>query len=376
MAEATRNYWIDLFSPTTWQQFTNAGSSVTGFREGRWSQVQRIAVGDYLLCYVTQISRFVGILEVVGEPYLDRKPSIWDDDFPCRLNVRPIALLPLDASIPIADLADRLSFFQDLKSPNAWSGQVRGSPTRWKVSDGKAVVGAVLEAKANPVSRPIPPKKLRAKPKGVTTQAGPVTIPEDEEPNTSIPTPIPTAAIVDSETTAHTEIQWMLLKLGSDLGLDVWAARNDRNRSSNGQRFADLTRMRREIPRQFDEATTRTIELIDVLWLRGNAIVAAFEIESTTVIYSGLLRMSDLLAMQPNLNIPLYVVAPDERRTKVITEVNRPTFSRLSPPLRDACRYISFSTLYERLPALAQFVQYLKPNVLEELSESCDLEQP
>jgi hypothetical protein len=65
------------------------------------------------------------------------------------------------------------------------------------------------------------------------------------------------------------------------------------------------------LPLQFDEVTNRTIELIDVLWLRGNAIVAAFEIESTTSIYSGLLRMSDLITTQPNLNIPLYLVAPD-----------------------------------------------------------------
>jgi len=57
-----------------------------------------------------------------------------------------------------------------------------------------------------------------------------------------------------------------------------------------------------------------------VLWLDGDAIVAAFEIESTTSIYSGLLRMADLLSMQPNLNIPLYLVAPDERRQKVFTE--------------------------------------------------------
>jgi hypothetical protein len=29
--------------------------------------------------------------------------------------------------------------------------------------------------------------------------------------------------------------------------------------------------------------------------------------------YSGLLRMADLLALQPNVSIPLYIVAPDER---------------------------------------------------------------
>src|SRR5207253_5167080 len=132
------------------------------------------------------------------------------------------------------------------------------------------------------------------------------------------------------EASLHTGIQWLLLKLGSDMNLDVWVAKNDRGRSYNGQTFADLPRLKGSLPVQFDEATNRTIELIDVLWLRGNAIVAAFEVESTTSIYSGLLRMSDLLAMQPNLAIRLYLVAPDERREKVLTEVNRPTFSRLA----------------------------------------------
>ena len=125
-------------------------------------------------------------------------------------------------------------------------------------------------------------------------------------------------------------MQGLLLQLGCDMGLDVWVARNDRSRGVNGNRFSDLPRVKSDLPLQFDEATNKTIELIDVLWLRGNAIVAAFEIECTTSIYSGLLRMADLITMQPNLNIPLYLVAPDERRNKVMTEVNRPTFSRLS----------------------------------------------
>lgn len=371
MAEAERTYWLNLFSPLTWEQFLTAGATVTGFRANRWSQVQRITVGDYMLCYLTQVSRFIGILEVTSEPYQDPSRSIWDDDFPCRVKVQMVAQLPIDASIPITTLSDRLSFFQNLRSPNAWSGQVRGSPTRWRVSDGKEVVAAILEAQTHPVIRPIDKRKMKPRLSSISTPTGLITIPENESQlSRALPDyrPVPPQ---NSETTTHTEIQWMLLKLGSDLGLDIWAARNDRNRSANGQSFAELPRMRMELPHQFDEATSRTIELIDVLWLRGNAIVAAFEIESTTVIYSGLLRMSDLLAMQPNLNIPLYVAAPDERREKVKIEVNRPTFSRLSPPLREACRFISFSTLRERLPEIAPFVQYLKPDVLEELSESC-----
>jgi hypothetical protein len=142
----------------------------------------------------------------------------------------------------------------------------------------------------------------------------------------------------------------------------------------NGHRFADLPRMRETLPRQFDQVTQQIVELIDVLWLRGSQIVAAFEIESTTSIYSGLLRMSDLIAMQPNLNIPLYLVAPDERRDKVFTEVNRPTFSRLSPPMRQVCRYISFSALEQRVADVASVVRYLKPEFIDELSESCEPE--
>ena len=208
----------------------------------------------------------------------------------------------------------------------------------------------------------------------VETKIGPVTVPADDEPTEAaiaapeaVPEPIP-------EATAHTEIQWRLLKLGSDMGLDVWVARNDRSREYDGQRFSDVPRLRHALPNQFEEATNRTVELIDVLWLRGNAFVAAFEIESTTSIYSGLLRMADLLAMQPNLNIPLYLVAPDDRRTKVLSEVNRPTFSRLSPPLKQVCRYLAFSVLRDQLPTDPRVVRNLTPAFMKEFSESCEIE--
>jgi hypothetical protein len=83
--------------------------------------------------------------------------------------------------------------------------------------------------------------------------------------------------------------------------------------------------------------------------------------ECTTSIYSGLLRMSDLIAMQPNLNIPLYIVAPDERREKVLAEVNRPTFSRLAPPMNQIYRFASFSALRDRVPQMAAFVTGIDP---------------
>ena len=89
--------------------------------------------------------------------------------------------------------------------------------------------------------------------------------------------------------------------------------------------------------------------------------------------YSGLLRLSDLIAMQTNINIPLYIVAPDERREKVFREVNRPTFLHLSPPMHKMCKFIAFSMLRERIKQVKPFLRHLKMNFIEELSESCEV---
>lgn len=102
-----------------------------------------------------------------------------------------------------------------------------------------------------------------------------------------------------------------------------------------------------------------------MLWLKGNSIQAAFEIESTTSIFSGLLRMPDLITTQPNNNIPLYIVAPSERRNKVIVEVNRPTFAKLLPPMSEMCRFISFEELRKQVEATKELLPFLKPEFLD-----------
>ena len=127
------------------------------------------------------------------------------------------------------------------------------------------------------------------------------------------------------------------------------------------------------LPLNYDEATLRTIEQIDVLWLKGRAIARAFEVEHTTAIYSGLLRMADLLALQPNMNIPLHIVAPDDKREKVLREIQRPVFALLDRgPLADTCSFLPYSSIRElaKNPTLA----YLRDTVLEEYEEVVETE--
>lgn len=81
--------------------------------------------------------------------------------------------------------------------------------------------------------------------------------------------------------------------------------------------------------------------------------------------------MSDLVSMQPNIKINLYIVAPDERRDKVIEEINRPTFAKLKPPLNKICKFIPYSKLKEVYEKTKDYVKHFKPEFIDEVAESC-----
>lgn len=365
MAQEKRMYWLDLFTAKTWGEFHKAGGNVSGFRTHRQKLMQGVKPGDYFPCYLTGVSRWIGILEVVSGPFKDTK-KIWaDEDFPVRFNVKTLVALTPDTAVPVLDLKGDLSFFKSQKNPNAWSGYFRASPKKISREDGEVIEKAIREAQTNPKIRPVDPAKLAYRPKAIKSKAlGTVTIPESE-PVAGSPVEVP------SNSSDHTEIQWLLLKLGNDIGLDVWVAKNDKNKVYKGSKFSDLPRLKAKLPALFEEVAQRTIELIDVLWLKGNNIQAAFEVENTTSIYSGLLRMSDLIATIPNLKIPLYLVAPDERRGKVFAEINRPTFSRMSPPMNEMCQYIPYGALRNEAIAASKYIKYLSPDFLEGIAESC-----
>ncbi len=363
----SRDYWLDLFTGKTWEEFLEHGADITGFRERRKNISQKILPGDYFLCYLTGISRFVGVLEVKSRSFYADGPKIWEgESFPVRFKVNLLHKLDAKTAVPVLELKGKLTLFEGIKD-NRWSGFFRGSPAKFDPRDGEVIVEAIKAAEAHPVKREFDERKYWRRPKTYQSEKlGSVTVPEEEEKRT-----VPDS---QAEKTTHEEIQWLLLKLGSDLGLDVWVAKNDRNRGFGGVNFGDMPRLRKELPRQFDDATNKTIELIDVLWLQRDAIVAAFEVEHTTAIYSGLLRMSDLVSMQPNIKLDLYLVAPDDRRDKVVSEINRPTFARLKPPLPRICKFIAYSELKKKVEQVSGVVRYLKPDFINEIAESCESE--
>ena len=372
------NYWLDLFTGATWDEFRQAGSRITGFRASTRRVGAAVQTHDVLLCYLTGVMRWVGALEVVG-PSSDRSPIWKDDPFPVRFEVRPLVLLDAKHGVPMTDLEGRVAFFAGADDRGKFKGFVRRSPNKFqRPEDGALVLSLLRQAEASPIARPVDPRRLAYKPlyrverrRGKIRVPVTVAVPEREEDEVGAAPPAAVSEPPTAPTTRHTEIQYYLLQLGADMGLDLWVARNDRSRSWGGRAFGSMPRMLDELPRQFDPATTRTVELIDVLWLRGNSIVAAFEVESTTSVYSGLLRMSDLLALQPNLDIRLFLVAPDDRREKVEQEILRPTFTLREKPLREVCGFIAFSKLTEKVEGIRKLgiAASLRPDFLGQMAE-------
>jgi len=182
----------------------------------------------------------------------------------------------------------------------------------------------------------------------------------------------PEPPLAPEDDSVHTKAQAALVTLGKATGCSVWIALNDRGKSFKGRRLGDdsLTKL----PSMgLNEEATKRISLIDVIWLNQKSPVCAFEIEASTSIYSGLLRMSDLLAVIPALNIQIFIVAPKERHDKVMSELSRPTFRKIG--LSEYCRFISTEDLDTLLGKVSGLDGHIQVSILDKIAESLEEEE-
>lgn len=156
----------------------------------------------------------------------------------------------------------------------------------------------------------------------------------------------------------HTQMQGWLRDLGKSLGFDVWIASNDRGREYGNSILSDgcLTQLPEGVSQGLE-----SIRLIDVVWLSRDTaqVVAAFEVEHSTSIYSGIVRMLDLaLGTKMGAASTLFLVAPDDRREDVAQQLRRPAFSRVSEL---GIRYLPYSEIKNHRDAIARFGTGIRP---------------
>jgi hypothetical protein len=149
---------------------------------------------------------------------------------------------------------------------------------------------------------------------------------------------------IERVSTEHDEMQWRLIRLGQLARYDVWVPRNDQAKQYEGHQFRDF--VLNEFHHTVD--VPRSVENIDVVWKFGlYSIKSAFEIEHSTSVYSGILRLSDLRAEAPNSNYPLFIVASESRRKKVFDELKRPTFSGPCLRLHEVIKFLGYEKVRE-----------------------------
>ena len=336
---------------------------------------EEVSVGDIFLCYLVGVSRWCGALGITSSAYHDKRPIYGDPDpFVIRFRVEPIIMLEPEFSLPMRtrDIWNTLKLTQgiDQGSPS-WGMLVRSSLRRLSDDDGDYLISRLQQQQKEKREFRFSKKEQRqlAKNLKINTLASEVaaTVPEESEEDH-----VHMGQVQDSETVPVSysfQMQAKVAEIGAKMGFQIWVPANDKSRV-----FECLTDSSREcfldrLPLNYDDTTLRTIQQIDVIWLKGRSIARAFEVEHSTAVYSGLLRMADLLALQPNMDIRLHIVAPEQKREKVLQEIKRPVFSLLKRGrLSKRCTYLSYEAVGKILGV--QHLEYMSDSIVDKYAEN------
>jgi predicted RNA-binding protein len=293
-------YYLDIFSPVTYEAFSKTNKDVAGVREGHASYADKLRPGDKLICYLTKLSRWIGVLEVQSGVFRDETPRFYDTEDPyiIRLKVKPVVWLEKEKAIPIREdiVWNNLSLTKDYpKIGSRWTGPFRSSLNKLSDDDGKFLEDLLLSQVQKNINYEVDEdeyqkyltQRVRSTGKDIA-----VSIPEDNGKEKEV-------NAEDISVRESIKIQAILAKVGEQMGFKIWIAIGDRSRVLR-EWTPEAGVLLDRLPISFDEVTLKTIERIDVLWIRRRAIARAFEVEHKTSIYSGILRMADLVVHLAN----------------------------------------------------------------------------
>jgi predicted RNA-binding protein len=261
-------YYLDLFSPDTLARFSASDRTISGFRVRQRNLASRVKPGDKLLCYLTKLSRWVGVLEVTSTAFEDATPIFTEgsDPFIVRFKVKPVVWLSPEQGLPIHDKAiwPNLSLTTDhSQETSRWTGFFRGSLNHLTEADGEFLEQRLVAQQSAPKPYPLTEQDRKAlaplvakRPEGAVT----VTVPDDAEDE------------ADEEAIARPresiKVQALLGRIGATMGFKVWLPANDRG-AVLAEWPAGKGNVVDELPLNYDTTTLDTIERIDVLVAEG-----------------------------------------------------------------------------------------------------------
>lgn len=151
-----------------------------------------------------------------------------------------------------------------------------------------------------------------------------------------------TRASTDVPALTHLQVQAILGSIGALKQFDVWIPPKDRG--SLDWSVATPFRCVQSLP--CDDATQALLHEIDAVWIhRGSSRLAAlYEVEHSTPVYSGLLRLNDVHLTVPAVD-RLAIVSNEVRKSLFVRQLRRPTFKRSG--LSDSCTFLDYTKVFE-----------------------------
>ena len=146
----------------------------------------------------------------------------------------------------------------------------------------------------------------------------------------------------------HESAQKALVELGNILGFDTYLPPEDRNKIVEGKRLGELTTLK-ELPQFTHPRLLDTVKHIDVIWFKEEFPVFCFEVEESTDVTKGLLRLYQI----KQLNIRPIIVGPESRRSKFLAEIEKDPFYHI----KKRYRFISYDELSRLLELAREFLE-------------------
>jgi hypothetical protein len=141
----------------------------------------------------------------------------------------------------------------------------------------------------------------------------------------------------------HSQIQTLLAGIGVAKGFEVWVPIVDRIKLDWNLILS--FECAKNLPPSLTPILP-VVEEIDVVWMeRGaNRPAVLFEVEHTTPIYSGLLRLNDVHLLLPSASMRLGIVSNDNRRSIFVRQLSRPTFK--ASGLVEVCTFLEYANVF------------------------------
>jgi len=267
------------------------------------NKIKEIQPGDVIVYYCKGDYVIKGIYEIVRQVF--GKEKKWEYS-PFQFEIKPVK--ELDDPVNFKSLVSSLELFEGLSDIRWWGSYLQG------------VVNSIRLLSDHDFS--LIEKSI--------VQASRQTKVDEEEEKQNI-----------SDYRQHLRIQHKIAEWGLKSGYRVHVAINDRSKIKE-----NLPSILEDMPNFLRDDVIDIAKRVDILFFEKDRdiLTHAFEIEHTTNIYSGLLRLNDIAESLPSERVKFNIISNSINKDKFNREIIRPSFRLLR---KYDCKFIDYKEVDE-----------------------------